>query len=155
MSYLVYFDYQRRHNPEFRRKLRKREQKYQKEKELLAEAKKNVIKSKVEKILRDSLKNDPLPESMDAREKFFVVEIGRADELTNQGADEVETALAFYRALCVYPNPIDLLNIYDKSVKQPILDILRQMVMIEPPLPLKSVLSGAAPSGSGPSLTVE
>ena len=32
------------------------------------------------------------------------------------GADNVEAALCFYRALKVYPNPRELINIYDKTV---------------------------------------
>ena len=32
------------------------------------------------------------------------------------GADNVEAALCFYRALKVYPNPTELINIYDKTV---------------------------------------
>ncbi|VVT49405.1 uncharacterized protein SAPINGB_P002254 [Magnusiomyces paraingens] len=157
VSYLIYFDYQRRHNPEFRRALRKREQKYIKQKELQAEAKKMDMKLRIEKVLKESLAKDPIPTDMGAREKYFVAEVGRADELLSAGADPVETALAFYRALCVYPNPIDLMSIYDKSVKPPVLDILRQMVIIEPPSVLRDVLGSAIPSGgpSGSTLTVE
>jgi hypothetical protein len=32
------------------------------------------------------------------------------------GADSVEASLCFYRALKVYPNPRELINIYDKTV---------------------------------------
>jgi hypothetical protein len=32
------------------------------------------------------------------------------------GADNIEAALCFYRALKVYPNPRELINIYDKTV---------------------------------------
>jgi hypothetical protein len=37
-----------------------------------------------------------------------------ADVLT--GADPVDAALCFYRALKVYPNPRELISIYDKTV---------------------------------------
>lgn len=40
--------------------------------------------------------------------------MGGADCLA--GADNVEAALCFYRALKVYPNPRELINIYDKTV---------------------------------------
>ena len=39
-----------------------------------------------------------------------------ADCLT--GADNIEAALCFYRALKVYPNPRELINIYDKTVSK-------------------------------------
>jgi import receptor subunit TOM20 len=32
------------------------------------------------------------------------------------GADNVEAALCFYKALKVYPQPSDLISIYDKTV---------------------------------------
>jgi hypothetical protein len=32
------------------------------------------------------------------------------------GADSIEASLCFYRALKVYPNPRELINIYDKTV---------------------------------------
>lgn len=41
-----------------------------------------------------------------------------AENIANRlaGADNVEAALCFYRALKVYPNPRELINIYDKTV---------------------------------------
>lgn len=32
------------------------------------------------------------------------------------GADSIDASLCFYRALKVYPNPRELINIYDKTV---------------------------------------
>lgn len=40
----------------------------------------------------------------------------RWDANKTAGADNVEAALCFYRALKVYPNPRELINIYDKTV---------------------------------------
>lgn len=78
-----------------------------------------------------------------------MAEIARADELLNLGeAQFVSAALAFYRALAVYPNPVDLLGIYDKSIRQPVLDIVRTMVLLEPPAAIKSVFGGSAAGAS-------
>jgi hypothetical protein len=41
---------------------------------------------------------------------------GRLETNGFTGADSVEAALCFYRALKVYPNPRELINIYDKTV---------------------------------------
>lgn len=159
IGYLVYFDYKRRNDPQFRRNLKKAEQKYKKEKELLASAEKEQLKTQIEQALRDSLANDPVPASLEEREKFFVSEIARADELLNQGESQaIPAALAFYRALSVYPSPVDLLGIYDKSVRQPVLDILRTMVLLEPPAALKNVFGGSAAASAGaagPEFSVE
>lgn len=48
------------------------------------------------------------------------------------GSDQVEAALCFYRALKVYPQPADLIGIYDKTVPKPIIDILAEMIAADP-----------------------
>jgi len=40
----------------------------------------------------------------------------------------VEAALCFYKALKVYPQPKDLIGIYDKTVPKEILEILAEMI---------------------------
>lgn len=110
----------------------------------MLESQKKELKTKIAKVLRESLKNDPLPTDNSAKEQFFLNEVGRADELSNKGGDDVQTALAFYRALAVYPSPIELLGIYDKSVKKPVYEILRDMIVIEPPAALRMALGGAS-----------
>lgn len=155
VSYLAYFDYKRRNDSEFRRSLKRAERKYKKEQDIQATAQQNVLKTQIEQALRHSLLTDPVPDSLEEREKFFVTEIAHADELLNSG-DSIPAALAFYRALSVYPNPVDLLGIYDKSIRQPVLDILRTMVLIEPPPAIKSVFGGSAAGGAGgPEFSVE
>lgn len=47
------------------------------------------------------------------------------------GSDQVEAALCFYKALKVYPQPGDLISIYDKTVPKPVLDILSEMVALD------------------------
>lgn len=70
-----------------------------------------------------------------------------------KGSDLIETALCFYRALKVYPNPRELINIYDKTVpkvglcrfgqtilyadiQQPVLDILAEMIAVDTSIPV-------------------
>ncbi|KAF5101792.1 hypothetical protein D0Z00_000654 [Geotrichum galactomycetum] len=153
ISYLVYFDYKRRNDAEFRRSLRKAERNFNKQRESAATAELAERKTKIQLALKNSLLNDPLPVSAAEREQFFVAEISRADELINistaTGSEDgyIQAALAFYRALSVYPNPIDLLSIYDKSIKQPVLDIFRTMVLLEPPEAIKSSFESSALAG--------
>ncbi len=59
------------------------------------------------------------------------------------GSDQIEAALCFYKALKVYPQPGDLINIYDKTVPKPVLDILAEMIATDPTIPM-------GPGGSGP-----
>uniref|UniRef100_A0A060T8K7 ARAD1C29524p n=1 Tax=Blastobotrys adeninivorans TaxID=409370 RepID=A0A060T8K7_BLAAD len=92
----------------------------------------------------------PMPESLKDKEKFFVEEVSRADELHNKPGEQnqVEAAIAFYRALSVYPSPTDLLKIYDQSIKQPVLDMLRMLIVMEPPPSLVAALGAAATAGA-------
>lgn len=126
--------------------------KHIKEQKIAAEAGKSELRARIQKALKESLENDPLPEDLQEREKFFTAEVQRADELSNGGeAEHLNASLAFYRSLRVYPNPVELLNIYDKTLKEPIMDIVRIMILLEPPPAIASALGGAA----GPDLTVE
>lgn len=56
------------------------------------------------------------------------------------GSRNIEAALAFYKALKVYPEPKDLINIYDKTVPKEILEILAEMVAIDTSLKLGSLM---------------
>ena len=44
--------------------------------------------------------------------------------------------MAFYKALKVYPQPKDLISIYDKTVPKEVLEILAEMVAMDPALKL-------------------
>ena len=54
------------------------------------------------------------------------------------GSDQIQAALAFYRALKVYPQPKDLISIYDKTVPKEVLEILAEMVAMDSGLNLGS-----------------
>ena len=60
------------------------------------------------------------------------------------GSDQVEAALCFYKALKVYPQPSDLISIYDKTVPKPVIDILAEMIASDP-----SITVGRFGAGSG------
>ena len=65
------------------------------------------------------------------------------------GNKQTEAALCFYRALKVYPQPRDLIHIYDKTVPKPVIDILAEMIALDPTISVGPF--GAGGSGSGPS----
>lgn len=62
--------------------------------------------------------------------------------LTNAGSDNVEAALCFYKALKVYPQPKDLISIYDKTVPKDVLELLAEMVAMDAGLKLGSFTGG-------------
>ena len=65
------------------------------------------------------------------------------------GSKQVEAALCFYKALKVYPQPRDLISIYDKTVPKPVIDILAEMIAMDP-----SISVGPFGQGSGPGSAV-
>ena len=48
--------------------------------------------------------------------------------LTVTGGDPVESASLFYKGIKVYPQPLELMQIYEQTVPKPILDILAEMI---------------------------
>jgi import receptor subunit TOM20 len=65
-------------------------------------------------------------------------QVAKGESLCAEGSDNVEAALAFYKALRVYPQPKDLISIYDKTVPKDVLEILAEMVALDSGLKLGS-----------------
>jgi len=58
-------------------------------------------------------------------ENFFLTEISQAEAVVTQGpAMYIAAAKHFYRALKVYPNTPELLDIYKKTVPPPLFDLI-------------------------------
>lgn len=73
---------------------------------------------------------------------------GDAD--SDLGSDNIEAALAFYKALKVYPQPKDLISIYDKTVPKEVLEVLAEMVAMDGGLNLGSFTGeGSSSDGHG------
>ena len=118
VAYAFYFDYRRRSDPEFRRYLKKQHKKVQKSSEESAKAaersQKARIKQVVEEANEEGFPRDP--EDTEATEAYFMQEVARGETMCTDGSDPVDAALCFYKALKVYPQPRELINIYDKTV---------------------------------------
>ena len=65
------------------------------------------------------------------------------------GSSQIEAALAFYKALKVYPQPKDLISIYDKTVPKEVLEILAEMVAMDAGLKLGSFTGEGAADNHG------
>lgn len=68
---------------------------------------------------------------------------------TPLGSKQVEAALCFYKALKVYPEPKDLIQIYDKTVPKPVIDILAEMIAQDPTISVGPFGRGNGDSGPG------
>ncbi|KAH7561693.1 myosin heavy chain s [Bipolaris maydis] len=156
LAYAAYFDYKRRNDPNFRKQLKKESKRTERQAKEEAEAQgaeqKKAIREAVERANDEGFPKDP-----EEVEAYFMQEVAQGEGMVQKGmqslvvtvvvlagcgancmagADNVEAALCFYRALKVYPNPRELINIYDKTVPKPVLDILAEMIAVDTSIPV-------------------
>lgn len=135
LAYAVYFDHKRRNDPEFRKQLKRESKRTQRaakeEAEHQGAEQKKAIREAVERANEEGFPNDP-----EEVEAYFMQEVAKGEGMVQKGEDNVEAALCFYRALKVYPNPRELINIYDKTVPKPVLDILAEMIAVDTSIPV-------------------
>lgn len=114
-AYAVYFDHARRSKPEFRRQLRRNERKQARQAKVEAEVEtlhqRVAIKESV-----DEAKEEGFPTSVEEKEAYFLDQVTIGEQLGADPSRSLEAALAFYKGLKVYPQPQDLIGIYDKTV---------------------------------------
>ncbi|CAG9997896.1 unnamed protein product [Clonostachys byssicola] len=134
--YVAYFDFQRRKNPEFRRNLRRNERKQARAEKEEAEASTKRQREAV-KLLVDEAVYEGFPTGVEEREAYFNEQVMTGEMLSQDPSKKVESALAFYKGLKVYPAPGDLIKIYDSTVPKPILDILAEMIAYDSSLDIR------------------
>ncbi|KZT29328.1 MAS20-domain-containing protein [Neolentinus lepideus HHB14362 ss-1] len=130
--YAVYFDYRRRNDASFRKKLRKEKKKIDKH---VAQTKGDISVSIDTEDLRAALekvRSEDMPGSAEEKEKFFMTHVGMGEQLSIQGpAFHLPAALSFYRALRVYPSPVELIVIYQKTVPEPVFKIVMDLMNMD------------------------
>ncbi|KAJ6560411.1 hypothetical protein B0H19DRAFT_1147577 [Mycena capillaripes] len=134
VAYAVYFDYQRRTDSEFRKKLRKEKKRVDKSlaqsREALA-AENEVSEAELREALKQ-IKSEPRPPSQEARENYFMSQVAMGEQLAARGEPfHLPAALSFYRALSVYPSPPELLAIYQKTVPDAIVKMIMRLVDLD------------------------
>ncbi|KAF7586679.1 hypothetical protein BBP40_008502 [Aspergillus hancockii] len=167
LAYAIYFDHKRQTDPEFRKSLKRNNRRLaravKEEAEALGAMERESIKKAVEQA-----KDEGFPTDLEEKEAYFMGQVARGESLCAEGkiplesssdshislgSDKVEAALCFYKALKVYPQPKDLISIYDKTVPKEVLEILAEMVAMDAALKLGSFTGGE--SGSVESHGVE
>ncbi|EPQ59005.1 MAS20-domain-containing protein [Gloeophyllum trabeum ATCC 11539] len=132
LAYAVYFDYKRRNDATFRKKLRKEKKKVDKH---LARSQGDASASLSPQELRQALekvRSEDMPVSSEQREQFFMTQVGMGEQLCTQGpAFHLPAALCFYRALRVYPSPVELIVIYQKTVPEPVFKIVMDLMNMD------------------------
>ncbi|KAH9006787.1 MAS20-domain-containing protein [Lactarius hatsudake] len=140
LAYAVYFDYKRRTDAGFRKRLRKEKKKLDKS---VAEEATSVPTSgnplgdasvPTAEIIAamKSIKDDQVPTTPEEREKYFMAQVEKGEALCAQGPDfAIEAALAFFRALRVYPSPVELIMIFQNTVPEPIFKMVLEMMRLD------------------------
>ncbi|KAJ9104925.1 hypothetical protein QFC19_003720 [Naganishia cerealis] len=78
------------------------------------------------------ISQETLPTSPQEREQYFMEQVAMGEGLAATGpANEVSAALCFYRALRVYPSPVELIMIYQKTVPAPIFALLMELTSLD------------------------
>ncbi|GJJ07406.1 hypothetical protein Clacol_001608 [Clathrus columnatus] len=126
VGYAIYFDYKRRNDVDFRKKLRRQQKKVTKS--AIAEqgtSNPEITQAELLQKVR-AIKKEKFPTSAEEREQYFTTHVNQAEQLHLRG-EELPSALHFYRALCVYPNPTDLLQLYQRVISPPVFKLLIEM----------------------------
>ncbi|KAJ9148854.1 hypothetical protein NKR23_g4489 [Pleurostoma richardsiae] len=137
LGYVVYFDHQRRKNPEFRKHLRRNERKQARQAKEAAEFETQKQRLSIKQAVTEA-GEEGFPASVEEKEAFFLEQVSTGETLTADPSRSIDAALAFYKALKVYPTPNDLIGIYDKTVPKPILDILAEMIAYDQDLKIEA-----------------
>ncbi|KAF8915423.1 hypothetical protein CPB85DRAFT_1433023 [Mucidula mucida] len=135
IAYAVYFDYRRRNDGDFRKKLRKDKKRVEKiaSSQVASDASSSSGVSAAELVdALERLKKEEPPLGPAERENYFMSQVATGEQLAAQGpAFNLPSALAFYRALRVYPSPVELMVIYEKTVPEPIFKLVMQMTQLD------------------------
>lgn len=144
-AYALYFDHKRRSNPEFRKQLKQRSKQQKKDISLAKEQEQKAKLQKVTEFLTKELVENPIPNDPSQREAIFASNVEQGERLAMTANNELAAAAKFYKALTVYPNPADLLGIYQRSIPEGIYEYIVLMIAILPPANVSTFLN------SGPS----
>ncbi|RDB20101.1 Mitochondrial import receptor subunit tom20 [Hypsizygus marmoreus] len=136
LAYAAYFDYKRRNDVDFRKKLRKDKKRVNKSlaqsrESLAASSSKDVTPASLREAL-EQVKNEEGPQSPEEKEAYFMSQVSMGEQLAIKGPDfYLASAISFYRALRVYPSPVELIVIYQKTVPEPIFKMVMDMTNLD------------------------
>ncbi|KAL8895306.1 MAG: hypothetical protein Q9207_008222 [Kuettlingeria erythrocarpa] len=179
LAYAFYFDHKRRTDPEFRKALKRESRRIAKAAKEEAEAQGQQQRREIRKAV-DERQEEGFPDNVEEKEAFFMNMVGQGESLQSNGkslplgvekqeqkrkqrlvltqgseATHIEAALCFYSALKVYPQPGDLIAIYDKTCPKPVIDILAEMVAYDGSLPVGSFGGGPGSEAGGSSGAID
>ncbi|GAA6060195.1 hypothetical protein JCM10212_002274 [Sporobolomyces blumeae] len=131
VTYAVYFDYRRRHDPVFRKNLLKESKKLDKKAKHAQEVGKEQVQAALKRAI--ALANaEKVPESAEGKEQFFMDQVALGEQLAARSPEfYVASAISFYKALKVYPAPQELIMIYQKTQPPAVFDLVMELISLE------------------------
>ncbi|KAL2891780.1 Mitochondrial import receptor subunit tom-20 [Ceratocystis lukuohia] len=130
VAYAIYFDYMRRGSSDFRRSLRRNERRKARAERDEADAAVVQRRQRVKIALMQALAQG-FPTDVAQKEAYFMEHVGAGEQLSADPSQALDAALAFYKALKVYPTPRDLIRIYDQTVPKHVLDTLAEIIALD------------------------
>ncbi|CAG8673056.1 13606_t:CDS:2 [Dentiscutata erythropus] len=131
IGYVVYWDYMRHNNKEFRNKWKRGRKKSAKRRKAAVEVAKDRITNFVKKAV-DEVSKESFPTDVTAKEKYFMDQVSNGETLLAEGKERhLDAALCFYKALKVYPNPVELIMIYQKTIPEAVVNVIYEMMSFE------------------------
>ncbi|OBZ77168.1 Mitochondrial import receptor subunit tom20 [Grifola frondosa] len=159
VAYAVYFDYKRRNDTAFRKQLRTSTSCLSIPRAPVADTeiapagkeKKRVDKRVAEHVAAHAIsqeeiraallkvRDEELPPTSEERETYFLDQVAVGEQLCSRGPEfHLPAALTFFRALRVYPSPVELIMIYQKTVPEPVFKLVMELTNLDvssPPKP--------------------
>ncbi|KAK4046682.1 mitochondrial import receptor subunit tom20 [Microbotryomycetes sp. JL201] len=157
VAYAAYFDYRRRNDPVFRKKLLKQQRKVEKIGKEQAQAEAAVGRAQVVQALKRAItliNQEQVPQDVEGREQFFLEQLAMGEQLAARSPEfYVAAAIAFFKALKVYPAPQELIMILQKTQPAAVFDLVMELITLEmstagankPAEPLLTEIDDAAP----------
>ncbi|KAG8833847.1 hypothetical protein FRC17_009964 [Serendipita sp. 399] len=129
-GYAVYFDYVRRNDPQFRKRLRKEKKRVDRSnssiKAAAASAKGLPTDAELDAALQ-LVRDENLPATPEEKEQYFMQNLAIGEQLSTQGL-ALPAALAFFRAMRVYPEPMQLVMILEKTLPDDMFRIVMELM---------------------------
>ncbi|CAG8572072.1 469_t:CDS:2, partial [Racocetra persica] len=131
IGYVIYWDYMRQNDREFRKKWKREKKRAEKLRQEAAEVAKDRTTAFVKKAV-DEVSKENFPTDVAAKEKYFMDQVSNGETLLAEGKERhLDAALCFYKALKVYPNPVELIMIYQKTVPEAVVNVIYEMMSFE------------------------
>ncbi|EMR11255.1 hypothetical protein PNEG_00286 [Pneumocystis murina B123] len=131
IGYAIHFDYKRRNDAAFRRKLRRDKKKLSRAQKAESQHQEEVLAQAIRKAYHE-VQKCTLPHLVEEREQFFMQEVAKGEGLYSQGSHKfIEAASCFFRALKVYPNQMELMVIYEKTIPKEVNAIIVKLLQLD------------------------